>query len=61
MDSGVERQKYFKALAAQRARHTFRADGACRDHGRLEEFPAFSSRPELSSKLRPVSYTGRSR
>jgi hypothetical protein len=29
MDSGVERREYFKALAAQRARPTFRAEGAC--------------------------------
>jgi hypothetical protein len=56
MESGVERQKYFKALASQRARHTFRADGACNERSR-EELPPLSSRPELASKLRPVSYT----
>jgi hypothetical protein len=54
MESG---RKYFKALASQRARHTFRTDGACNGRSRLEELPPLSSRPELA-KLRPVSYTG---
>jgi hypothetical protein len=58
MEIGAERQKYFKALASQRARHIFRADGACNERSRLEEVPPLSSRPELASKLRPVSYTG---
>ena len=43
------------------ARHSFPADGACRGRTRLEEVPALSSRPELASKLRPVSHTGGSR
>jgi hypothetical protein len=58
MDSGVERQKYFKALAAQRARHTFRADGACRGRGRLEEFPAFEFASRIGVKASPCELHG---
>ena len=43
------------------ARHSFPADGVCRGRTRLEDVPALSSRPELASKLRPVSHTGGSR
>jgi hypothetical protein len=42
-------------------RHCFRADGGWGGRTRLEEVPTLSSRPELASKLRPVSHTDGSR